>query len=55
MRKFIRTYGQEGGLWLAYSLNLDSGKYEVVNEAGDIIFSDYRELVARIFCEDEKS
>jgi hypothetical protein len=51
-RSNMKTYGEPGGVYLTYALNLDRGAYVVENEAGDELYASGSEADAQRFCED---
>lgn len=46
----MRAYGEPGGIYLTYALDLDRGEYVVCNEGGDELFADGSERAAQDFC-----
>ena len=48
----MREYGEPGGIYLRYDLDLDRGEYVVTNEGGDELFAHSWESEAAAFCED---
>jgi hypothetical protein len=48
----IRTYGEPGGIYLSYTLDMDRDFYVVTNEGGDELFKSGNELDAMVFCEE---
>jgi hypothetical protein len=50
--RFIRTYGEPGGLWTAYGLDFGRDEYVVVNEGGDELFTSPNEQECIDFCEE---
>lgn len=47
----MRQYGQPGGIYIRYELDLDRGKYVVYSEGGDELAAFEWEVAAQIFCE----
>jgi hypothetical protein len=48
----MKSYGEPGGIYFRYELDMERGEYVVTNEDGDEVYSNPAEVLAQQYCEE---